>query len=72
LCCPPMLVDNTITLSKKDKRTNNGVINIGGQHNNLNQKRPTDKQWGNQHWGTTQLPKVNVDYPIVCPFVFLT
>jgi hypothetical protein len=32
--------------------------NIGGQHNNLNQKRPTDKQWGNQHWGTTQLPKV--------------
>jgi hypothetical protein len=46
------------TLSKKDKRTNNGVINIGGQHNNLNQKRPTDKQWGNQHWWTTQLPKV--------------
>jgi hypothetical protein len=29
------LVDKTITLSKKDERTNNGVISIGGQHNNL-------------------------------------
>jgi hypothetical protein len=27
--------DNTITLSKRDERTNNGVINIDGQHNNL-------------------------------------
>jgi hypothetical protein len=26
---------NTITLSKKDERTNDGVISIGGQHNNL-------------------------------------
>jgi hypothetical protein len=47
-------VDNTITLSKKDERTNNGVISIGGQHNNLKLKRRTDKQWGNQHWWTTQ------------------
>jgi hypothetical protein len=29
------LVDNTIALSKKDERTNNGVINIGGQYNSL-------------------------------------
>ena len=29
------LVDNTITLNKKDERTNNGVIRIGEQHNNL-------------------------------------
>ena len=28
-------MDNTITLSEKDERTNNGVINIDGQHNNL-------------------------------------
>ena len=28
-------MDNTITLSKKDEQTNNGVMNIGGQHNNL-------------------------------------
>ena len=28
-------MDNTITLSKKDERTNNGVINFGEQHNNL-------------------------------------
>ena len=28
-------MDNTITLSKKDERKNNGVINIDGQHNNL-------------------------------------
>ena len=28
-------MDNTITLSKKDEQTNNGVINIDGQHNNL-------------------------------------
>ena len=32
------LVDNTITLSREDERTNNGVINIGGQHNNLKKK----------------------------------
>jgi hypothetical protein len=51
LCCPPMLItplfvrssfllkvivlSKKITLSKKDGRTKNGVINIGGQHNNL-------------------------------------
>jgi hypothetical protein len=29
LCCPPLLI------TKKHERTNNGVINIGGQHNNL-------------------------------------
>jgi hypothetical protein len=29
------LVDNTITLSKKEERTNNEVISIGGQHNNF-------------------------------------
>jgi hypothetical protein len=29
------MVDNTITLSKKDEWTHNGVINIDGQHNNL-------------------------------------
>ena len=34
-------MDNTITLSKKDERINNGVISIGGQHNNLKQKRRT-------------------------------
>ena len=28
-------MDNTITLSKKDEQTNNGVISIGGQHNYL-------------------------------------
>ena len=28
-------MDNTITLSEKDERTNNGVIYIDGQHNNL-------------------------------------
>jgi hypothetical protein len=35
-------MDNTITLSKKDERTNNGVISKGGQHNNLKLKRRTD------------------------------
>jgi hypothetical protein len=29
------MVDNTITLSKKDERTSNGVMNIGGQQNDL-------------------------------------
>jgi hypothetical protein len=29
------LVDNTMTLSKNDERTHNGVISIGEQHNNL-------------------------------------
>jgi hypothetical protein len=38
-----------MTLSKKEERTNNGVINIGGQHNKLKKKGRTDKQWGNQH-----------------------
>jgi hypothetical protein len=28
-------VDNTITLSKKDELTGNGVSNIGRQYNNL-------------------------------------
>jgi hypothetical protein len=32
---PIALVDNTITLSKKDEWTHNGVISIGGQHYNL-------------------------------------
>ena len=31
-------MDNTITLSKKVERTNNGVISIGGQHNYLSKK----------------------------------
>ena len=31
-------MDNTITLSKKDERTKNWVMNIGGQHNNLSKK----------------------------------
>jgi hypothetical protein len=62
-----------MTLSEKDERINNGVINIGGKYNNLKQKGRTDTQWGNQHF----LLKVivlftNVDYPIVCPFVFFT
>jgi hypothetical protein len=47
-------MDNTITLSKRDERTNDGVINIGEKHNNLKEKGRTDKQWGNQHWWTTQ------------------
>jgi hypothetical protein len=29
------LMDNTITLSKKDEWTHNGVINIGEQHYNI-------------------------------------
>ena len=36
-------MDNTITLGKKDERTNNGVINIDGQRNNLKLKGRTDK-----------------------------
>jgi hypothetical protein len=31
-------VENTITFSKKDERTNNEVINIGGQHITLSKK----------------------------------
>jgi hypothetical protein len=31
----PIVCHNTITLSKKDERTNTGIINIGGQHSNL-------------------------------------
>ena len=37
-------MDNTITFSKKDERTNNGVMNIDGQHNNLSKK---DKRTNN-------------------------
>jgi hypothetical protein len=45
-----LIVDNTITLSKNDEWTHNGVISIGGQHNDLKLKGRTDKQWGNQHY----------------------
>jgi hypothetical protein len=49
-----VIVLSTMTLSKNDEWTQNRVINIDGQHNNLKKKRRTDKQWGKQHWWTTQ------------------
>jgi hypothetical protein len=35
IVCPFVFMDNTIALSKNDEWTHNGVISIGGQHNNL-------------------------------------